>query len=66
MVWTVKKKKTTNKKKKTKEWESNIFVVVVVGGTWNERERGVLANLWKKKMGGKEESKKGEERLEEE
>ena len=65
MVWTVKKKKTTNKKKKTKEWESNIFVVVV-GGTWNERERGVLANLWKKKMGGKEESKKGEERLEEE
>ena len=28
--------------------------------------RGVLANLWKKKMGGEEESKKGEERLEEE
>ena len=28
--------------------------------------RGVLANLWKKEDGGEEESKKGEERLEEE
>ena len=64
MVWTIKKKKkkSTNKKKKTKEWESNIFVVVV-GGTWNERERGVLANLWKKEDGGKRRVKKGRRKV---